>query len=204
MALSTYSELIQSIKDWAERTDVPDSRIQEFIAFAESDASQQLRVPAMESATKLTVTDGRVTIPFDFLELRRITWEGPQDQVLEYLPWDQFVKVNRGHPGSQPLYFSRQGPVWYISGEPGDGSEVLVHYYNYIPELNDTVQDTNWLLDMSPQAYLYGSLKYMYEYLMDQDRATYWDNKFKGELNKLQAIADLAEHRGSSLSVKTL
>jgi hypothetical protein len=38
---------------------------------------------------------------------------------------------------------------------------------------------------------------------MDQDRASYWENKYKAELNKLQAIADLAEHRGSVLSVKT-
>lgn len=204
MALSTYTELKKALTDWSERRDLPDGLIEDFIRLAESDASQQLRVPSMESATKLTITSGRVKIPFDFLELRRLTWEGSQDQVLEYLPWDQFVSVNRGHPGSQPLYFSRQGPVWYISGEPGDGSEVLCHYYNFIPELNSTTQITNWLLDMAPTVYLFGGLKYIYEYLMNTDRASYWSNKFDKELNKLQAIADLAEHRGTKLSVKTI
>lgn len=204
MALSTYSDIKVALLAWSERTDLSETLLEDFIRLAESDASQQLRVPAMESATKLVVTSGRVTIPFDFLELRRLTWEGTQDQVLQYLPWDQFVEVNRGHPGTQPLYYSRQGPIWYISGEPGDGSEVLCHYYNYIPELNSTTQVTNWLLDMSPTVYLFGGLKYVYEYLMDVDRAAYWGGRFDKELNKLQAIADLAEHRGSSLSVKTI
>lgn len=204
MAFSTYDELVATIPKWAERSDITPELVKDFVAFTESDASQQLRVPAMETVTKLVVTGGRVTIPFDFLELRRLTWEGSQDQVLEYLPWDQFVTVNRGHPGTQPLYFSRQGVIWYISGEPGDGSEVLCHYYNYIPELNSTTQTSNWLLDMAPTAYLYGGLKYLYEYLMDTDRAAYWANKFDKELNKLQAIADLSEHRGSSISVRSL
>lgn len=202
MALSTYNDIKTAIPQWAERSDISSDLIDQFIYMTEADAYQQLRVPAMEFQVLLTLEQGRVVIPFDFLELRRLTWEGDGETTLQYLPWDQFVTVN-SNPGSTPMYFSRQGANWFISGDPGDGQQLLCHYYRYFDPLTPT-NATTWLLSMSPQAYLFGGLKYLYEYVMDQDRATYWGNKFDKELNKLQAIADLAEHRGSSLSVKTI
>lgn len=202
MALSTYNDIKTAIPQWAERSDISSDLIDQFIYMTEADAYQQLRVPAMEFQALLTLDQGRVVIPFDFLELRRLTWEGTNETVLQYLPWDQFVAVNTD-PSATPMYFSRQGANWFISGDPGDGQNLLCYYYRYFDPLTST-NTTTWLLSMSPQAYLFGGLKYLYEYVMDQDRAAYWGNKFDKELNKLQAIADLAEHRGSSLSVKSI
>lgn len=202
MALNTYNDIKTAITQWAERSDISSDLVDQFIYMTEADAYQQLRVPAMEFQELLTLDQGRVVIPFDFLELRRLTWEGDGETVLQYLPWDQFVTVN-SNPGSTPMYFSRQGANWFISGDPGDGQNILCHYYRYFDPLTSTNTST-WLLSMSPQAYLFGGLKHLYEYVMDQDRAAYWGGKFDKELNKLQAIADLAEHRGSSLSVKTI
>ena len=204
MPITTYGELKSAVVDWAERSDIPTARIETFIYLAEADASQVLRVPAMEHPVLLPVTDGRVTIPFDFLQLRSLTWEGRRDVVLQYLPWDQFVATNRDPGALDPTYFSRQGPLWYITGEPEDGTEVLCHYYRFIPALQDTVNETNWLLDISPQAYLFGALKYLYEFTMDNERSAYWEDKFNKELVKLQALADSAEHRGSVLSVSKI
>jgi hypothetical protein len=202
MALSTFDDIKASIVKWAERSDIADELITDFLYMAEADASQQLRVPAMEHAIQLHVTSGRVTIPFDFLELRRLTWEGSNDTSLQYLPWDQFVVENRDTTGD-PKYFSRQGPNWFIHGEPSDGDVILCYYYRYVPALT-TDSQINWLLTVSPQVYLFGGLKYLYEYTMDNERAAYWGAKLDKELNKLQAIADLAEHRGSTLSVKNI
>ena len=39
---------------------------------------------------------------------------------------------------------------------------------------------------------------------MNLERAAYWDDKFMKEINKLAAIADLAEQRGSSLAVRQI
>lgn len=171
MALSTYNDIKTAIPQWAERSDISSDLIDQFIYMTEADAYQQLRVPAMEFQELLTLDQGRVIIPFDFLELRRLTWEGDGETVLQYLPWDQFVTVN-SNPGSTPMYFSRQGANWFISGDPGDGKNILCHYYRYFDPLTSTNTST-WLLAMSPQAYLFGGLKYLYEYVMDQDRAAY-------------------------------
>lgn len=202
MLIDTYDNLKAAIRSWSERSDIPTDVIEQFIYMTEADASQQLRVPAMEAGVLLPVNDGKVAIPFDYLELRRLTYEGAMDSTLQYLPWDQFVTINRDTSGS-PMYYSRQGSNWFIHGEPGNGESILCHYYRFVPALTSTLDD-NWLLSVSPQVYLYGSLKYLYEYTFDNERAAYWGDKFMKELNKLQAIADLAEHRGSSLSVKSL
>lgn len=201
MLIDTFDNLKIAIAQWSERSDITSDLMDQFIYMAETDAIQQLRVPSMEDQDLLTVSQGRVVIPFDFLELRRLTWEGSNEKTLQYLPWDQFVKTNVGPDSITPSYFSRQGPNWFISGPPADGAKLLCHYYMYMPALSSDNQ-TTWLLSMSPQAYLFGSLKYLYEYVMDQERAAYWDSKFTKELNKLQAIADLAEHRGSVLAVR--
>lgn len=200
MSIANYTELKEKVRLWAERSDLSDDLVEDFIYMAGADCSQQLRVPAMEYQTQLLSLNSRVTIPFDFVELRALTWEGDEPVVLEYLPWDQFVNVDKNGGLTTPKYFSRQGSTWYISGDPQDNSNILCHYYGFIPELGVSSQD-NWLLAMSPMAYLYGSLKYCFEFLFDQERAAYWEAKLEKELDKLQAIAERAEHRGSTLII---
>lgn len=206
MSIVSYDDLLVKIPQWGERVDLPTDLIQDFIYMAEAECSQLLRVPAMENAEQIPVTGGKIKIPFDYMELRRLTHE-TEDNVLQYLSWDQFVKVNVQDGVYQdtqtPQFFSRQGTNWFISPEPADNSVILCHYYRLIPALDSTNQ-TNWLLKISPQAYLYGGLKYLFEYVMDQDRAKYWSDKFIGELNKLQEVADRAEYRGTHLAVRTL
>lgn len=207
MAIASYNDLLEKIPLWAERTDAATiALVPDFIFMAESDASQVLRVPAMEDDDLLDVVNGRVVIPFDFVELRALTHQG-RDKVLEYLPWDQFVEINQEggvyQDTTTPQYFSRQGTNWFISPTPADGEQILCHYYRYVPALSVTVP-TNWLVTLSPQVYLYGGLAYLYEFVMDQDRAAYWRQKFVDELTKLQGIADRAEHMGSRLIVRDL
>ena len=206
MAIASYNDLLTKIPQWAERTDIDPDLIKDFIYMAETECSQLLRVPAMENAELLAVTNGRVYIPFDFLELRSLTHES-EDQVLEYLSWDQFVAINREggiyQDTTTPMYFSRRGPQWFISPEPADNTNILCHYYRFIPALANDVQ-TNWLLEITPQAYLFGGLKYLFEYVMDQDRAAYWSDKFNQELTKLQAISDRAEFSGTRLTIRTI
>lgn len=206
MAIVSYNEIIERIPIWAERNDLGPELIKDFVYLAEAECSQQLRVPAMENAVQLPVENGKITIPFDFMGLRRLTHEGP-DKVLQYLSWDQFVEVNKnggvGMAADGPTYYSRQGPNWFLAPTPADGDIILCHYYRFIPPLSDNLA-SNWLLNISPHAYLFGGLKYLYEFVQDQDRAAYWEAKFTKELNKLQALADREEHLGSVLRVREI
>lgn len=207
MAYSTYTEILTLVKDWSNRRDISDERFQNFIDFAGSLANQTLRVPSMEFTTILTVSnDGHIDIPFDFLELRSLT--GPfndQDSFpLERIAWDQFINYKTDDITAQesfPQFYSRQGAYWFLTPAPIAGTQITCHYYRSLPTI-DTVNQENWLSQLSPMTYVFGAMHYLYLYLMDDDRAEYWLNKYMGELARIQDIADKSEYNGSSLSVR--
>ena len=204
MALNTFEEVKAALRSWSERSDLTDQLLEQVIKMTEVDVSSRLRVPAMEALVELEVSNGSVQIPLDYLELRRLQFEDNQGgpTVLQYLPWDQFIlRVNEQSNNS--CWYSRQGPLWYLAGVPEDLTTVTCYYHTQIPSIDD-VNPTNWLLQVSPQSYLYGGLQYIYDYVMQGDRAAYWGEKLLTEINKLQAMGDAAEHRGTLLAVRTL
>lgn len=204
MALATYSDLVNQVRRWTNRSDLEDEDIQSFIQFSGNAANQVLRVPAMEFSEILTVSEGgKVTIPFDFLEMRAMTafWNDEEGVPLERIAWDQFVNYRNNEDGDRPRFFSRQGPYIWLTPEPAPGTKVTIHYYRSMPDISTTEQ-TNWLLDLSPMGYLYGALHYAHLFLLDEDRAEYWNKKYSAELERIQNLADSSEYKGSSLTVR--
>lgn len=200
--ISDLSSLYLSITLWSDRSDLPPPVMFDFISFAGRRASQELRVPAMEKQAYLQSRGNRLAIPEDFQQLRSLTGpQGTEVKTLEYLPWDVFVeKTNQG--SAEPVqYFSRQAGIWYLYPEVPDGTEFLCSFYGTIPELSQDAPN-NWLLQISPQLYLFGALHFLYEYTMDNERASYWEDKFMKEVFRVQAMADSAEHKGSPLTVR--
>lgn len=206
MAISTYGDILRQVQMWANRTDLTDEQYNSFIFFAGNIANQLLRVPAMESTVILEVTpDGHINIPFDFLELRSMTfaWGTEDSKPLSRISWDQFVNYYNS-PSSDSTgvnFFSRQGAFWFISSKPETGAKVTVHYYRAMPEINTTEQ-TNWLSDLSPMTYIFGALHYLYMFVQDEERASYWKTLFNEELNRIQMLSDNAEYKGTALAVR--
>lgn len=202
MALTSYQDLITAISTWSARSDITVPQIQEFISMAEAKANQLLRVPAMEVAKDISVVGGRLKIPQDFMELRALTSpDGMDSRELRYASMDQWMKIR--HSGQNPIdsiAFTRQGPYWYIASNPDDGQNYTCYYYAGIEALA-SLNPVNWLLQMSPQAYLWGSLWYLFEFTFDEERAAYWKGKFMDELKNIQDVADAAEYRGSIIQV---
>lgn len=207
MAYETYGEILNLVRDWSNRRDISDEKFYNFIYFAGNMANQLLRVPAMEFTVILEVSaDGHIVIPYDFLELRSLTARfNEQDSVpLERIAWDQFVNYKSDDlilNETDPQYFARQGAYWFLTPQPEQGTQVTCHYYRSMPDVSDT-EPENWLTNMSPMTYVFGALHFLYLYLMDDDRAAYWLEKFQGELTRLQMLADDAEYKGTSLTIR--
>jgi hypothetical protein len=206
MAYQTYTEIRDLVKSWSNRGDLTDENFYNFIFFAGNLANQTLRVPPMEFTVILEASvDGHIVIPSDFLELRSLTAKfNEQDSVpLERIAWDQFVNykhVNSG-AGTDLTYFARQGAYWFLSPQPEPGTKITCHYYRSMPDVN-VDEPTNWLTMLSPMTYVFGALHYLYLFLMDDDRAEYWLNKFKAELARIQDMSDGAEYEGTSLTIR--
>lgn len=204
MAIATYNDIVDQIRRWSNRSDLTDEDIYSFIYFTGNSANQVLRVPAMEWTDILEVSEGgKIVIPPDFLELRSITalWNDDTGVPLERVSWDQFVNYRNNEDYTKPRFFARQGPYLWITPEPALGDKVTFHYYRSMPDISPE-EPINWLSDLSPMAYLYGALHYCHLFLLDEERAQYWNEKFKNELERIQNLADSAEHRGSALTIR--
>lgn len=206
MKINSYDTLLSEVKNWSGRVDLTDDQYSSFIYFTGSLANQLLRVAPMEWTVILDVSeDGHVIIPEDFLELRSLTaFFNSDDSVpLQYIAWEQFVNnVNLDDNNDQPLYFSRQGGFWFLSPKPAVGTQVTCHYFRTMPDISEEDQ-INWLVQLSPLSYLYGTLHFLYLFVFDEERAAYWLDKFQAELTRLQLMYDKSEYTGTSLQVRS-
>lgn len=206
MKITTYDSLITEVKNWFNRADISDTQYHSFTYFAGSMANQLLRVAPMEWTSILDVSpDGHVVIPPDFLELKSITaaYNDENSVPLQRVAWDQFVNYLNGatDADTQPTYFGEQGGFWFLGPLPKVGTKVTVHYFRTMPDI-DVQNQTNWLVQLSPLTYLYGTLHFAYLYVMDEERAQYWLDKMNGELTRLQLMYDSAKYTGSALRVR--
>lgn len=207
MAVGTFDSIVAQVVSWSNRSDLTTDQIGTFIYFAGNMANQLLRVPAMENTIILTVTEeGHVTIPYDFLELKSLTYEfdSENSQPMERLAWDQFVNYYNSSSNlcAPAKFFSRQGPYWFITAKPPLGSKITCHYYRSMPNISSSEQ-TNWLSGLSPMTYIFGSLYYLYLFVQDEERAAFWKTNFNEELGRLQSLCDKSEYAGSSMAVRS-
>ena len=206
MKINSYDTLLAEAKNWSGRTDLTDDQYNSFTYFTGSMANQLLRIAPMEWTVILDVTeDGHVIIPPDLLELKSLTafFNDDNSVPLQYIAWEQFVNnVNLDDNDDQPLYFSRQGGFWFISPKPAVGTKVTCHYFRTMPDISADDQ-TNWLVQLSPLTYLYGTLHFLHLFVYDEERAAYWLEKMQGELTRLQLMFDSSEYAGTSLQVRS-
>ena len=103
MTLSTYQDLQSSIAAWLMRDDLT-GVIPDFIALAEADMNQRLRLRGMLVRATTTISGaGYETLPDDFLGLRRATLDG--------------IEIGFA-PGQQMAGYASAAPSREASGAP--------------------------------------------------------------------------------------
>jgi hypothetical protein len=167
MALADYAQLQDAIKGWLwDREDLA-GRVPEFIAFAEADFNDELRVGPMELSATVTLTNGAGPLPSDYLAWRRVMTQDSPVRVLEF-----------ADPAWAEDHFTARAaePAWHftISGStiktyPTSVPNLTLLYYQKIPPLSSS-NVSNWLLTRKPQAYIYGALIHAAPFLDDDDR----------------------------------
>ena len=74
--VTNRATLRDTIKDWLNRSDLQTPILDQFIEMGEAKVYEELRVPSLEKSVTMTVTDSRIAIPGDFLELIEIRKTG--------------------------------------------------------------------------------------------------------------------------------
>ena len=204
-SIASIDVLAQAIVSWSGRADISQDQLLQFMDFTGITAGQYLRVSGNLASVSQELTLNYLEVPVDLEELKGITLVNTNDlsytKNLEYIPWSSFVNEDDHELILDPKYFTKRGGYYYFSPELPVGTWVRLDYYQKIPTLNQA-NPSNWLLFRYPMIYLYGCLKYLHEFVLDEERAAYWETRFEKELVKLQQSHDGSEYEGSILTVR--
>jgi len=165
MAITTYAELQTAVGRWLQRTDLA-AMIPDFIANAEAHFNRVLRLNGQLTRDNLTVSGRFTTLTFTapLAEIRSVSCtSGGERWALEFATVNDMQNV---FSSGRPLYYSRSGNELEVVPVP-DGTYTLeVMYWRTIPDL--ATNNTNFLLTLAPDLYLYRAVMEGAQYVHDQ------------------------------------
>lgn len=200
MAITNYSELQTAIINWSHRSDLA-AIVPDFISLSEAKFNRYIRTRQMETSDSLTPVSGIVTLPTDYLQLRRIYIDTDTPIELEYLPPEQFyVKfpILTNSSISPSRYYTIEGDSIHLSDEVTT-NDVVILYYAKIPDL--ATNSTNWLLTACPDLYLYAGMAELSDYIKNANEVMKWNTKALEAVNSLIMSDKRGKFAGSAMRV---
>ena len=174
MTIATYSELLDELDAWLNRSDLSD-RIPTFIRLFESRANRQLRTPEMATQTSYATVSGtaELALPDDFLSARDLYLDADPDIVLVAMSPAVLRNTYPRADTGQPAAYAVVGNQIILGPAPDAEYSILLDYYQEVPDLTAD-NPTNWLLSKYPDLYLWGSLCMAEAFLRDDPRLAVW------------------------------
>lgn len=196
MRITDYSTLVEQIVKTANHTSVT-GNAEIFIQMAEKDMSTRLRDRRMETQVNLATASGKALLPDDFRNLLNIDLVGV-DSALEAASrtWLDDLPAQTG----TPRYYALEGDTIRFYPTPSDGTAIAIRYHAAVPDLTAQAP-TNWLLGLSPQAYLYGALIHAPIYLKDDERLEVFTLQYERAISAINGQS-ATELNPASLSVR--
>lgn len=201
MALSTYTEIKQSIIDYSHRRDI-DLKVDDFILLAESSMYnppiidgrpiEPLRVKELEVTATLTVSTSTpfVSLPTNYEELRNARLDIVNEtDFLEYRAPEQMKRYD--DDTGRPCFFTVIGNQIELDRTPDEAFDIEIQYYSKDAALTSG-NPTNLVLTNHPTLYLYGALYHLYIFANDPEMTSI----YKGEFISALEGANKADKRG--------
>lgn len=200
MLSNTYAELITDVKDYIDREDIPDTVFKRSVSHAESKVNEVLKTPAQEViAEGTTDADGKISVPSNFLFMKRISIiKSGREFPLRRTSYKEYNSIKDDSGYNVPQVFYRENGDFYVA--PRGVFDVRIVFYQEVPSIISNL-GTNWLIQLSPDLYFSAAMSGAYEYIMDEEKAMYWNEKFKKAIGRVQSLADRTEWEGSHMIV---
>jgi hypothetical protein len=205
MALSSYTDLIASVANWAHRSDLG-ALMPDIVAMAEARISRDLRLRNQITSTTLIATAGArsVPIPADWLEFENLSiiTSGGSQRQLTYVPVEHMdSKYDSAYVGL-PAIYTLEGDSLLLAPTPDSAYSIDAIYYARLPSI--ITNGTNWLLTSHPNIYLFACLAEVFLYTQNPDQIQLFSQRYSEGLQQLQVQDDRASHSGSTLRVKVI
>lgn len=200
-AITSYSTLQTAVSNYAggsADTNFADA-IQTCIALCEADLSRLLRIPEMVVRTLAEVDAAFETLPTDLIKLvsAAVIDEDDTEHPLLQVGVDAAPILARRllYETGRPLYFVLHGAQLRLLPAASEDSAVLLRlvYFAKVPALSNAAP-TNAVLSAVPDAYLYGTLAHLAEYLEDPSRLPRFNERFQAAVlaaNRAAVLRDM-------------
>lgn len=201
MPITSYSELIESVNVWLNRSDVEQS-VGTFISLAEAKFNRRIRDYRMVKRSVAEIDTAYFTVPSDWQENIRFQLNTTPIVTLEYVTPDQAAEEKRLNSGAaRPAFFTMIGDEFQLVPAPDGTYDAELTYYSKIPALSSE-NTTNWLLEAAPDIYLYATLMEAAPYLEEDARVQTWSTLLEQSMNALQIESDRAKTGSSSIRMR--
>lgn len=202
MALDSYANLKTSIADWLNRSDLT-TVIPDFITLAEAQLNRELRHYKMISKSTAIIETQYSATPPDWLQTVRFHLNNASLTLLKQTSPEEIAKYRDDNDNSTgvPEYYAHVGDLIEVHPTPNADFTGEILYYQRIPALSDT-NTSNWLLAMSPDAYLYGSLLQASPYIGEDERLAVWGSAYQNSINAIRGESDSTRHSASNLQLR--
>tara|TARA_B100001248_G_scaffold256431_1_gene237458 strand:- start:1627 stop:2265 length:639 start_codon:yes stop_codon:yes gene_type:complete len=203
MSITNYTQLKSTIADFLARDDLT-SQIPTFIQLAEGRMSRELETREQEkrATANLTANDQYITLPSDFREVREVKLNINPVKVLTYHSPTNLDQTYGTNGTGKPQGFSIVGAELKVRPIPDSAYQMEIIYIGTLPTISDSV--TPILFSRSPELYLYGALSEAYIYLLDEQRASVYDQKFSRGLEEVKVDEQRSHYGTGSLQIKSV
>jgi hypothetical protein len=203
MAITNYTNLQTTIADFLNRDDLT-SVIPVFIQLAESQMNRDVRHWKMEtrSSGQQSAGDQYMQVPADWVETIRFHVTGNGTSPIDLISRAAMQDKRAGYEDQTgiPRYYCHADSQFELYPTPADDTDLELLYLAKIPDL--ATNNTNWLLEDAPDAYLYGSLLHSAPYLQEDARVAVWAQMYSAAVARLNEASEKARYSGSGLTLK--
>jgi hypothetical protein len=207
--LASYDDLVQRCQDWLfGRTDIA-AQVPTFIRLFEAKANRKLLCRQMETRVVTTI-DTTVSepefldLPVNFQTMRRmrLIQSSSHKPKLRFATGAQIDDLREKNPSAgAPIWFSIFSDEIELCPTPNANYNIEMVYRVYLDPLTP-VNQTNWLLSLGPDAYLYGTLMEAAPYLHDDERIPVWATGVKAAIDDLNDLSDQSTFNAGPLVMR--
>ena len=193
MSFENRDALHTEIADWLNREDLT-AQSPSFVRLFEARANRVLRTHDMVKRATVITDDQYFIVPADWREtIAFLSVSGGRPAPIEFVTIDQSLELRRDlAPRRQaPSHYTHMDGKFFLLPAPDGVIDLELIYRAAIPVLTAD-NPSNWLLDRSPDLYLFGALAEAEPYLRNDDRVTLWQSKANGIIADMQYEAERA------------
>lgn len=191
--MPAIDDFLESVRGFLNRRDIPRETLISLVRMGEEELNKSLRIKNMLRIETAVLTENRVLLPGDWLELEVV--KIVDGRAMDFVPRDDmFDHPDRYGFGNYTLsgdYLIVGGKIDEVHGRP-----IELHFIGQVPVLGD---DPTWLLEKYPSLYMAATLVMASAFGLEDDKATLWQAKVNADVQILNDAYRKAKASGSRL-----